>query len=155
MSYREVPGFAPEGLLRHPGALSHHTIIEYSTYNVLRIPATSVMCGRFFGIFICIPKVGHTLIFCTRKEHSRYAWLCFVLCNTRLLPVPASNFRCWSAGAFHCRTRYSSGAKRSDHSCWHIGNDEFPLPSDWRRRTPWVRCHREHLERKKIALLHN
>ena len=56
MSYREVPGFAPEGLLRRPGALSHHTIIEYSTYNVLRIPATSekkVETLNLYLLFCC------------------------------------------------------------------------------------------------------
>ena len=129
--------------------------VTTANQNVARLFRRKLMCGRFFGIFVCIPKDGHTLIFCTRNERSRYDWLCFVLCNTCFPPVPASNFRCWSAAAVHCKKRCTPGATQSNRSCWHSDNDASPLPSGWRKRIPWERCHREHLEQKKIALLDN
>lgn len=108
-----------------------------------------------FWNFYLHSKVGHTLIFCTRKEHSLYAWLCFVLCNTCFPPVPASNFRYWSATAVHCKKRCTPGVTQSNLSCWHSDNDASPLPSGLRKRIPWERCHMERLEQKKIALLDN
>ena len=112
------------------------------------------MCGRFFGIFVCIPKDGHTLIFCTRNERSRYDWLCFVLCNSCFPLELEPNSRYWSVGAFHCKKRCNPGAKRSGHLCLHSDNDGFPPLSGWQKRIPLERCHRERLERKKIALFH-
>ena len=60
MSCREARGFVPEGLLRHPSTLSHHSIIKYSTYSVLRIPATTQMyayidgdCSVGMGVYFC------------------------------------------------------------------------------------------------------
>ena len=114
-----------------------------------------MMCGRFLGIFVCIPKVGHTLIFRTKNERSRYDWLCFVLCNSCSTLELELNFQWWYADAFHYRKRYNPGERRSNRSYLHNGSGEFPPLSNWQRKIPSERCHRELPERRKIALLHN
>ena len=119
------------------------------------VPFRGLMCGRFFGIFVCIPKVGHTLIFCTRNERNRYNWLCFVLCNSCFPLELESNSRYWSGGASRCKMRYTSGVRRSNRLYLHNGSGEFPPPSNWQRKIPSEHCHRELLEQRKMALLRN
>ena len=114
-----------------------------------------MMCGRFFGIFVCIPKVGHTLIFRMKNERSRYVWLCFLLCNSCSPLELESKSRYWSGGASRCKMRYNPGARRSNRSYLHNGSGKFPLPSGWQRKIPSERCHRELPERRKIDLLCN
>ena len=114
-----------------------------------------MMCGRFFGIFVCIPKVDHTLIFCTKNERSRYDWLCFLLCNSCSPLELESNFQWRYADAFHYRKWYNPGGRQSNRSYLHNGSGDFPPPSNWQRKIPLERYHRERQEQKKIALLRN
>jgi len=99
MSYREVPGFAPEGLLRRPGALSHHTIIEYSTYNVLRIPATTQMYAYIDGD--C--SVGMGVYFCYVLFDNR--WQISIPVIESIVEYPNDIFRI-DFGAAGCSTTY-------------------------------------------------